>query len=299
MGVSVLHQANANLAEGPLWDPRLKAIYWVDIRRCRIHRFSTTSGRQDGVWVTRSSTGCVGLTPDPDVLVVAAGNEIFRLNLRTGADTLVASLPIATPWMRANDGRVDAAGNFWVGTMIDDIHAPEAFADGRLYCVTPEGDVRDSGLRLQLPNGMGWSPDGATFYINDSTALKTYAFDVDPGSGQLSAQRVFFDHAAGEGLPDGLTVDAEGNVWTGQWNGWTIKKISSAGVLTGTWRVPVQRPSSLTFFGDDLSRVVFTSAANGMGMDDLLAAPEAGSLFELIVEATGRDEHHFGRRVLQ
>lgn len=294
VAVSILHQANASLAEGPIWDARLGALYWVDIRRCRIHRFNTTRGRQDGVWVTRHSTGCVGLTADPDVLVVAAGAEVFLLNLITGSETHVAVLPVEAPLMRANDGRVDASGNLWIGTMIDDIHAPDAFTDGRLFRVTPSGEVSDSGIRLELPNGMGWSPDGATFYINNSTALKTYAFDVSPGSGQLSGQRVLFDHPAGEGLPDGLVVDGDGNVWSGQWNGWTIKMIAPGGQLLETWRVPVQRPSSLTFFGEDLDQLAFTSAANGMGIDELLAAPEAGSLFELEVAATGRHEHYFG-----
>ncbi len=294
MVAKVLHQANASLAEGPIWDPRLNAIYWVDIRRCRIHRFRVETGRQDGVWVTRHSTGCVGLTADPGVLVVAAGAEVFLLNLATGVETAVATLPVETPWMRANDGRVDAAGNFWVGTMIDDIHAPDPFTDGRLFCVTPGGEVRDSGARFELPNGMGWSPDGGTFYINDSTALKTYAFDFDVASGRLSNQRVLLEHPAGEGLPDGLAVDADGNVWTGQWNGWTIRSIDAGGQLRNTWRVPVQRPSSLTFFGEGLARVTFTSAANGMGIDELIAAPEAGSLFELDVVATGRGEHYFG-----
>lgn len=290
----VLHQANASLAEGPLWDARLGAVYWVDIRRCRIHRFRPDLGRQDHVWVLREPVGCIGLTPDPGVLVVVAGAEVFLLDLATGRETPVARLPIEVPRMRANDGRVDASGAFWIGTMIDDIHAPAAFSGGRLFRVAPDGRVSDSGFEFELPNGMGWSPDRRRFYINDSTALKTYVFDADPASGALSGRRVLFDHAGGDGLPDGLTVDRDGHVWSGQWNGWTIRRIDPAGQLRESFRVPVQRPSSVAFFGEGLDRMVFTSAANGMTMEDLLAAPEAGSLFELQVSARGTPEHLFG-----
>lgn len=291
---TVLHQANASLAEGPIWDGRLGAIYWVDIRRCRIHRFRVAEGRQDAVWVLRDSVGCIGLTADPDVLVVAAGLDVFLLNLTTGRETPVASLPLDSSLMRANDGRVDSAGNFWVGTMIDDIHAPSAFAGGRLFCVTPTGTVHDSGIEFELPNGMGWAPDGATFYINDSTALRTYAFDFDAQSRALSRQRIHFAHPADEGLPDGLTIGSDGHVWSGQWNGWNIKRIDAAGQLQHTYAVPVQRPSSVAFFGDRLDRMTYTSAANGFGMQDLLQAPEAGSLFELEVTGTGLAENYFG-----
>jgi D-xylonolactonase len=290
----VLHQANASLAEGPLWDARLDAVYWVDIRRCRIHRFLLGAGRQDGVWITRNSVGCIALTPDPEIIAVAAGADVFLLNLRTGVDTPIATLPIETSRMRANDGRVDAAGNFWIGTMIDDIHMPDKFSGGRLFCVTPEGTIIDSGLEFELPNGMGWSPDGAHFYINDSTALKTYVFDAAEGAGRLENQRILYEHPHDEGLPDGLTIDAEGNIWSGQWNGWNVKKIAPDGQRLETHKVPVQRPSSVAFVGAALDRLVFTSAANGMGMEEFLAAPEAGSLFELKASARGMAERYFG-----
>jgi len=294
--VSVLHQANASLGEGPIWDPRLEALYWVDIHRCRIHRYRANAARQDGVWITSNSPGCLGLTESTDVVVVASGAEVLLLDLRSGVETPVATLPIAMPLMRANDGRVDPAGRLWVGTMIDDIHAPANFTDGRLFSVLPDGHVSDSGFVFELPNGIDWSPDGRTLYLNDSTALKTFAFDFSVEDGTIRRQRVLFDHPAAEGLPDGLCVDSSGNIWSGQWNGWNIKKIAPDGRLLETHAVPVQRPSSVCFFGRNLDRLAFTSAANGLGTADFIAAPDAGSLFELPVRAGGRREHYFGNR---
>ena len=292
-GVAVLHQANASLGEGPIWDPRLDALYWVDIRRCRIHRYSVAKRQQDGVWITRNSPGCLGLTNNPSVVLVVAGAEVFLLDLVSGAERLVATLPVATPLMRANDGRVDAAGRLWVGTMIDDIHAPAKFKDGRLFCVSADGEVCDSGHEFELPNGIDWSPDGATLYLNDSTVRNTFAFDVSAQTGQISRQRILFDHPSDEGLPDGLCVDKAGNIWSGQWNGWNIKTIAPDGRLLETLETPVQRPSSVAFFGRALDRLAFTSAANGLTTADFLVEPDAGSLFELPVQATGRAEHYF------
>ena len=292
--IVVLQQANAALGEGPVWDPRLEAIYWVDIRRCRIHRYSVAAGRQDGVWITRNSPGCVGLTTNPQVLVVAAGSEILLLDLVSGAERLLATLPLDPSLMRANDGRVDRNGRLWVGTMIDDIHAPAQFEGGRLFSVSSGGGVWDSGASFELPNGIGWSPDGDTLYLNDSTARKTFAFDFSPRTGAIGRQRVLFEHPAAEGLPDGLCVDSTGNVWSGQWNGWNIKKIAPDGRLLETIPTPVQRPSSVTFVGRDLGRMVVTSAANGFTTADFLEAPDAGSLFELLVAATGQPENYFG-----
>lgn len=296
-GVAVVHQANASLGEGPIWDSRLEALYWVDIHRRRIHRYSVSGERQDGVWITRNSPGCIGLTENADVVVVAAGAEVLLLDLRSGVETPLATLPVATPLMRANDGRVDAAGRLWVGTMIDDIHAPAKFSDGRLFSVLPDGGVSDSGFVFELPNGIDWSPDGRTLYLNDSTAQKTFAFDFSGEDGTISRQRVLFDHPPAEGLPDGLCVDSSGNIWSGQWNGWNIKKIAPDGRLLETHAVPVQRPSSVCVFGHKLDRLAFTSAANGLTTADFIAAPDAGSLFELSVRVSGRHEHYFGGSV--
>jgi sugar lactone lactonase YvrE len=226
-------------------------------------------------------------------LLVAAGEHVYLLDLASGGEEPVAALPIERPLMRANDGRVDAAGRFWVGTMIDDVHAPERFRGGRLFCVHPDGRVEDAGIEAELPNGIAWSPDGLRMYLNDSTARVTRCFDFDPQSGRLSHDRPLLVHPDDDGLPDGLCADAEGYVWSGQWNGWNIKRISPSGVVVDRIPTPVQRPSSVTFFGPQLRRLAFTSAANGFRTSDFLAAPNAGSLFELSVSAAGQAEHFF------
>jgi sugar lactone lactonase YvrE len=291
--LEILHQANATLGEGPIWDSRLRCIYWVDIRRCRISRFDIPTMQQTGVWVTAKRPGCVGLTSDPTSLIVAAGSDIEILNTSTGATRHIAKLPIDAPTYRANDGRVDSMGRLWVGTMIDDVLAPERFTGGQLFCVDRDGSVRCLEDEFELPNGMGWSPDQSTFYINDTTAQKTYRYSYDAETGKMNNRTVLFDHSGLEGYPDGMSVDCESNIWSAQWDGWNIRKISPSGELLDEIAMPVRRPSSAAFFGDALNQIVITSATVDFSSDDFLKSPNAGSLFAMPSETPGLAEHRF------
>lgn len=291
--VTVLFQANATLAEGPLWDNRLELLYWIDIRRCRVSRFDPKKACQTGVWITPSRPGCISLTSDPNKLVVAAGADILILDLQSGAISALATLPIDAPTFRANDGCVDTKGRLWVGTMIDDINAPEQFCGGRIFRVDPDGSIGTFDIEFELPNGIGWSRDEAVMYVNDTTAQTTYCFDFDAPSGSLSNQRIFYDHSHGEGFPDGLSVDSDGCIWSSQWDGWNIRKISADGRLLEEFPMPVRRPSSATFFGPGMDRIVITSATVGFTTEDFLSSPDAGSLFSLSTDSKGVVENQF------
>lgn len=288
-----MFQANATLGEGPIWDPRSQNIYWIDIRRSRISRYNIKAGRQTGVWITAHRPGCIGLTLDENRLVVAAGNRVEILDLTTGRTEEIARLPIEASRFRANDGRVDRMGRFWVGTMIDDVHAPETFCDGALFRVDPDGSVFKVEDTLELPNGIGWNEDDTILYFNDTTTLKTFCFDFNSAAGTLSNRRVFYDHSGGEGYPDGLSVDTEGCVWSAQWDGWNIRKISPDGDLLEQFAMPVRRPSSAAFFGENLDQLVITSATVDFVTNDYLKSPDAGSLFSMRTDTTGTQENFF------
>jgi len=291
----VLFQANAALGEGPIWDDRAGVLYWVDIRKHRISRLDPRSRRQTGVWIMPKRVGCVGLTEAADTLVVGAGAAVFLLHLGNGKTDHIATLPIETPRHRINDGRVDKAGRLWVGTMIDDIHAPEAFHGGKLFRVSPCGEVWQAPGEFELPNGMVWTDDDTSLLINDTTARITYRYFFDSGSGHASDRDVFFDHSGRDGYPDGLSIDTEGCLWSAQWDGWNIRRISPDAELLTEYRMPVRRPSSATFFGESLDRIAITSATVDFSTDDFLQSPDAGAIFEMEASgATGRPENRFG-----
>lgn len=293
--VEILFQANSVLGEGPIWDDRVQVLYWVDIRQRRISRFDPALGRQTGVWIVPDRVGCLGLTGDPGRLIVGAGTEVFFLDLGSGRMAPLASLPIHRDQYRINDGRVDAAGRLWIGTMIDDIHAPEAYSGGQLFRVDCSGAVWATPDEFELPNGIVWSHDGDAMLINDTTACITYRYDFDVDTGELSSRAVFFDHSARDGFPDGLSIDTEGCLWSSQWDGWNIRRISPKAELLAEFRMPVRRPSSATFFGSGLDSIAITSATVDFSTEDFLLSPDAGSIFSMFAQgATGRPENRFG-----
>ena len=291
--VKLLFQSNNLLGEGPLWDSRCGDLYWIDIRRCRISRFNLGQNCQTGVWITPTRPGCIALTSDESKLLVAAREEIFILNLNNGKLSKIASLQIDRKLFRANDGRVDSAGCLWVGTMIDDIYAPEHFKGGQVFRIDPEGNTSSTNYEFELPNGIAWNSESTLMYINDTTSLFTYCFDFDLENGQLSNKRIFFDHSKGSGYPDGLFVDAENCVWSAQWDGWNIRKLSPDGKLIKEFQMPVRRPSSATFFGPNMNQIAITSATVDFSTEDFLKSPNAGSLFSMQTKSTGVVENQF------
>ena len=291
--IQCVHQSNAILGEGPIWDWRSGDLFWLDIRRQHIYRFNLALARQTGQWVLPERVGCIALTRDARVLAVATGMTVSLLQLDTGTVQPFAAPKQAGTGYRLNDGAVDARGRFWVGSMIDDYYAPERFTGARLFRIDPDGRAEDMGLDLKLPNGIGWSPDSTKMYLNDTADLTTYVFDFDADSGRLSGRNVLIQHDGLHGMPDGMAIDTDGNIWTAQWDGWCVQQYSPSGALLQTVSTPVKRPSSVAFCGDALDVLMFTSATVGFRTYDYLKSPDAGGLFRLNPGVSGRRENLF------
>jgi sugar lactone lactonase YvrE len=175
---------------------------------------------------------------------------------------------------RFNDGKVDRMGRFWAGTM----DRFEREASGALYRLDADlGWTRvDGGYRVT--NGPAFSLDGRTMYHNDSALQRVYAFDL-ASDGTASNRRVFAQFGAGDGYPDGMTIDAEDCLWIAFWDGWCVRRLSPAGERLVELKVPAQRPTSCAFGGPGLDRLFITSARRDLGPDELAMQPDAGGLF--------------------
>lgn len=293
-GFACIQQANAILGEGPIWDWRSGDLFWVDIRRRHVFRHHLATGQQTGQWAFKGRVGCVALTDDPSRVLVAAGLEIHVLELDGGACVDVAAIDLNAELHRINDGEVDSAGRLWVGTMMDDFHQPASFVDGCLHRFDPGGSVTAFGaFDFALPNGIGWSPDDTQMYVNDSAAGLTYVFDYDATSGTPTNRRVLYQAPEGKGLPDGMSVDAAGNVWCALWDGWGLIKLSPEGEVLERIDLPVRRPSSATFCGDALQHLAITSATVDFTSEDFDKNPQSGGLFLMPAGCTGRRPHLF------
>ena len=283
--VTCVADVQAVLGEGPVWDARDEAVYWVDIVQGLIFRWSEAEGARtfdlgDKVCslMPRSAGGFVGGSHDGFVFV----------DPEAGTVALIDAPEPELGDNRFNDGKTDREGRFWAGTM----DRREREASGSLYRL--DADLRwsriDGGYRVT--NGPAFSLDGRTLYHNDSALQTVYAFDLAE-DGAASNRRVFARFGQGEGYPDGMTVDAEGCLWIAFWDGWCLRRLSPGGEVIGELEVPVQRPTSCAFGGPDLDRLFISSARRDLSDEQRTMQPSAGGLFMTVPGVRGVAETPF------
>jgi sugar lactone lactonase YvrE len=277
------------LGEGPVWDARTGHLYWVDIAAGTVFTHSADTGQTTAVDVG-AQVGCVGLTDDPRVLVAGLRTGWHLLDLRTGGLTFLADPEVDRPGCRFNDGAVDPAGRFWTGSLEDSESQPL----GRLYRLDGDGRyiVADHGFCCS--NGIDWSPDGRWMYFVDSTirTIFRYAFDVD--SGAITDRRVFADTSSMKGVPDGLRVDAAGDLWCAFWDGAHLTRFAPDGTVRERVGLPVLRPTSIAFGGPDLRTMFVTSASRGLSEEQLARWPLSGAVLRRTAAVPGLPAHRFG-----
>jgi sugar lactone lactonase YvrE len=262
-----------------VWVAREAALYWLDIKGRKIFRLSDSGERQE--WATPFRVG--SLAPRSSGGFIAGTEDgIAAIDLDAGRFEIVARPEEHLPNNRFNDGKVDRRGRFWAGSM-DDL---ERDSSGTLYRVDPDLSCAVIDQNYKVTNGPAFSPDGRLMYHNDSALQVTYVFDVDD-DGNATGRRQFLQFQEGDGYPDGMTVDADGCLWIAFWDGWCVRRFSSGGEWLQTIEVPVARPTSCAFGGDNLDRLYISSASIGLDEDALAMQPNAGGLFMVSPNARG------------
>jgi len=225
-------------------------------------------------------------------LMVAMNNGIHIYDEKAKTLELIQHPEQHLPENRFNDGKVDAKGRFWVGTMR---HQSPHTDVGSLYRVDTDLSVHKMFDQVQISNGLAWTEDNKTMYWIDSLAKQVFAFDFDLESGNISNRRVAIQFpTTGEGVPDGMTIDSEGMLWVAQWDGSCVCRWDpSSGKRLLKVEMPVSRPTSCMFGGRLFDELYITSSAAEC---DFVKEPLAGSIFVLKnTGCTGRAEHVFGK----
>jgi sugar lactone lactonase YvrE len=253
------------LGEGPVWDPARERLLWVDIVAGDVHqgRLDVATGRIEptGTWSFDHSVGAVAVAATGDLLV--AGREtLLRVHPDGSRAHLARVLPEGAP-NRLNDGAVDPAGRFLVGSLGGDREVLVRFSGGA--CTTIDDD-------LTLSNGLAWSPAGDRFYSVDTLTRTIHVRDYPAG-----ARTVLF--TVTDGFPDGLCVDAAGNLWLAIWGGGRVECRSPRGELLAVVEVDAPHTSSVAFAGPGLDVLVITTATQDLSPADLAAHPLSGRLF--------------------
>lgn len=280
----------AELGEGPLWDEREGVLWWIDWATGLVFRSDVAAGTSDSFRVG-PTVSAVALSRGNRV-ALALGHGFAELDPATG---LVRDLATAEPSeieTRMNDGKCDAAGRFWAGTMSLDGHSPI----GGLFVMETGGLVRRVLDDVICSNGLCWSADDAKFYYVDSGLGRIDVFDFDLETGTLANRDVVVDIAPGDGDPDGLTIDRDGYLWVALWDGWQVRRYSPGGDLDTVIDMPVARPTCCALGGSDLRDLYITTAmpdSAGERRDQTLG----GSLFRARVDVPGRVANRCGHEM--
>ncbi len=287
--VQLLLDAGALLGESPFWHAAENRLYWVDIEGRKIHRTDPASGT-DEVMDLAEQVGCIAPRAGGG-LVAALENGCALIDSWGTAPRPFGPAVLADkPEQRLNDGRVDAAGRLWVGSLTSD----KPRRDATLYRLDPDGSLTSIFGGLMTSNGAAFSPDGRIFYHADTPTHRIHAYDVDPATGELGGKRLFHEFAEGHGRPDGAAVDAEGCYWSALWDGWRVVRLSPAGELLQTVDLPVQRPTMIAFGGPDLKTAFVTSAGKNLTDEARAGQPHAGGIFTFRVDVPGLIQQDFG-----
>jgi len=277
--LEVIADYACDTGENPLWHPTEHRLYWTDIPTGRLFRFEPKSGSHEMIYHDRPVGGFTFHTGGGLLLFRDRGNVTLW---REGKFTeIIAEIP-AERESRFNDVFADPVGRVFCGTMSSDA------CKGRLYRLDPDGKLTIVLDSIGCSNGMGFTPDLKGLYYTDSYAREIYRFDYNADDGSLSNQRVFATLREPDGLPDGLTVDREGRVWSAVWDGSALVRFDGAGQAELRIHFPTRKITSLTFGGEDLQDIYVTSAGGKTKQDD---GASAGALFRLRTGDQGMPEY--------
>ena len=275
-----------DLGEGLLWDERNETIMWVDAFVKIINTWNpatkTLIERKYDSLVTsiakRESGG----------YVVAAGLKLIVLNENLDV-TGTSPLEMPNENVRTNDGNVDINGNYWVGCFANDAKPKQ----GNLRRISPNLESKVFLKDITIANGMDWSPDNKICYYIDTPTKKVSRFNFNIETSDFEGELEAIDVSQYSGAPDGMCVDAAGNLWVAFWGGGCVRSFSPTGELLAQVDVAATLVTNCAFGGADLSTLYITCALPSY--EDFVKGEEplAGSLFKADVSAKGRLQNNF------
>jgi D-xylonolactonase len=255
--------------EGPVWHAAEQRLYWCDIPRGRLFHYAPATGHHEMVF-EGDPVGGFTIQQDGSLLLFMARGAIRRWQ-DGHLTTLVDEIPEARD-SRFNDVVADPAGRVFGGTMA------MKGQPGKQYRLDTDGSLHVVIDEVRTPNGMGFTPDRRQLYFTDTPALTIWKFDYDQATGEITNRRVFVQTERGQGVPDGMTVDAEGFVWSARWNGSCLVRYDLQGKEERRVHFPAKKVSSVAFGGPDYTDMYVTTAGGNIKATD---GEHAGALFRL------------------
>ncbi|XP_075228141.1 uncharacterized protein LOC142328320 [Lycorma delicatula] len=257
--------------EGPHWDILTQTLYFVDLGNVGIHSYKPSTNEHYSAIIgdgKRTASIIIPVEGQKDTFIISLKNDIAIItwdgkSSKTSEPEIIASLGPKGSDNVLNDGKVDAKGRLWIGSTANMIELNENHpAVGKLYSIDKRKNVAEHLDGIKVPNGLTWSLDNKTFYYIDSFKFCINSYDYDIESGNISNEKTAF-HLEENGLPkfpDGMTIDAEGNLYVANFNGQQILKIDpKKGELLSKISIP-SAVTSVAFGGPNLDELYVTTA---------------------------------------
>lgn len=266
------------IGENPLWHPIEKQLYWTDIPTGRMFRYDPSTGEHEQFYQGQVVGGFTIQAEGTLLLFMARGAvKVWR---NGELIDVLEEIPDERD-SRFNDVIADPEGRVFCGTM------PTKDRLGCLYQLQADGELIKLLDGIGISNGMGFTPDRKRMYYTDTSKRAIYVFDYDQNSGIISNQNTFIVVPEGEGAPDGMTVDAEGYLWSARWGGSCLVRYSPDGSEEQRIHFPVKKISSVTFGGKDYTDIYVTTAGGNNRREE---GASAGALFRINLGIKGVSE---------
>lgn len=282
---------DCDTGEGPLWHPMEKRLYWLDITNPRMFWYDPATGQHEQFDVGRQVGGFT-IQADGSLLLFMDRGSIGTW--RNGKLRIIVEEIPDERESRFNDVFADSMGRVFCGTM------PTKDRLGRLYRLDRDASLHMILYNVGCSNGMALSLDRKTLYYTDSETYEIYKYGYDEATGRLSNRRTFVKNPVEDGLPDGMTVDAHGNVWSAHWGGSCLIRYDREGNETMRIGFPARRVSSVVFGGDDYTDMYVTTANSVLseGTNKADEGERAGALFRLRIPGVRGLPEYYSRILL-
>jgi len=265
MQAELVFNAQAKLGEGALWHDG--HLLWVDIEGWSVNRLNPATGH-NARWKLGQRVGTV-VPRREGGMVAAVHHGIGVLDTKSGDFSIFVDPEGGRAELRFNDGKCDPRGRLFAGTM--GLVKPRA--TGSLFRIDADRSVTRVLTGTGTSNGLAWSLDERTMYYIDTPTLEVSAFDYDPDTGVISSRRPVVKFAGDNGRPDGMTIDAAGNLWVALYDGGVVVCCDPrSGRTLERITTLASKTTSCAFGGPELRDLYITSA-------QAAGEPESGGIF--------------------
>lgn len=276
MEAELVVDAKSTLGEGPVWHQEIQKLFWVDIEGKKINCLDPTAGKVETHLFGKMPGALVPI--DEQKLLVAFEDGIVVYNWKTQQLSYKNDLGKDTPRIRANDGKCDPNGNFWIGTMHLDLE-PKT---GTLYSLGEQFNIKVQIEGRTISNGLAWSSDNQTMYYIDTFENCVYAYDFDVKTSEINEKRTIISIDPELGGLDGMCIDHDNKLWIAHWGGHCIRQWDPKfGEILNEIEIPAPHVTSCTFGGPDLNELYITTARSGLSETQLENFPLSGGLFKV------------------